>query len=92
MNTYKVLRVGYKKLSKINSGGYMTEEELERVRWINAATYFQLLEKWRFAPPGDPFFEGDVGKHFESVMCRRKAELGPARAAEISKNIGWGRS
>lgn len=51
----------------------MTDDEM--VLWIDRASYEDLLRKWRFARPGDPFFLGDVGKHFEAVMARRRSEV-----------------
>lgn len=65
----------------------MTNEE--RRAWINGATYEQLLAKWRFAPPGDPFFEGDLGDHFRKVMNLRRSELPEGEHVQVSKRIGW---
>ena len=68
--------------------------------WIDKATYVQLLEKWRFARTGDPYFQDETGDYFSEVMDRRKAELiasdptprpiGDA-ASDASKLVGWER-
>ena len=58
------------------------------LKWIDNATLEQLLAKWRFAPSGDPMFVGDIGKHFEDVMNRKRKEE-PGRWISASKNIGW---
>jgi len=58
--------------------------------WIDTASYEELLTRWRFAPSGSPWFQGEVGKYYEEVMSKRKAEVGEAAAVQASKNIGWG--
>ena len=65
----------------------MTKEEM--IKWINCASYHQLLEHWRFAKAGDPFFIGEVGKYYSEVMGEKRAEK-PDEAVRVSKDIGWG--
>ena len=67
----------------------MTEEEM--ITWIDDADYEQLLRKWRFAPAGDPFFQGLVGQHYSEAMARKRDEVGCEAAAAASKRIGWER-
>jgi len=57
--------------------------------WIDAATYEDLLTRWRFAPSGSPWFQGEVGKYFELIMSQKRKEIGDAEAVRASKNIGW---
>lgn len=57
--------------------------------WIDEASYEELLRKNRFAPIGDPFFQGEVGKYYILVMQRKKFEVGIEEAIRISKKIGW---
>lgn len=64
----------------------MTEEEK---RWIDNASYEDLLRKWRFAPSGNPMFQGDTGAHYLSVMSQKRAEVGNDEATRVSKLIGW---
>ena len=63
-----------------------TEDEM--TTWINAQSYEGLLRWWRFAPPGDPFFRGSVGKHYGRVMAERRAEQDDGGVA-ASKRIGY---
>lgn len=55
--------------------------------WIDAATYTELLRRWRHAPAGDPMFRGDVGHYYLKVMEAKKAE-DPGAAVAASKAIG----
>lgn len=65
----------------------MNEQKLKK--WIDDATYEQLLEKWRFAPTGDPFFNGEIGKYFCHVMYEKKERLSTQDRTDASKTIGW---
>ena len=69
----------------------MTSEDKTQymLDWIDNADYEELLTKWRFAPTGDPFFDGNVGKHFVLVIQAKKAKIGDAEHTRISKKIGW---
>jgi hypothetical protein len=63
-------------------------EEREMYEFINNATQYDLLKRWRFAPSGDPIFQGDVGDYF----MRRQRELrskDPAGYTAASKRLGW---
>jgi len=44
----------------------------------------EMAKKWRFAPAGDPMFQGEAGNYF----TKRFNELGGFTSA-ISKKIGW---
>ncbi len=66
----------------------MTHDEM--LRWIDTASYEQLLRKWRFAEVGDEWFTGDIGAHFSAMLSKRRAEIGPGAAAAASKSVGWG--
>ena len=39
---------------------------------IDAMSYESMLYRWRFAPFGDPFFQGEAGKYFAEVMSEKK--------------------
>jgi len=62
---------------------------LEMKEWIRNATYEDLLRKWRFAPSGSIWFQGDMGKYYEKVMAKKRAEVGEEAHVKASKNIGW---
>jgi len=58
-------------------------------RWIDNASYEELLRKWRFAAAGDPFFRRDVGEYYSKKMAERRAEVGNAAHVAASKALGW---
>lgn len=58
----------------------MTNDMKDR---IDSLTREEMARKWRFAPIGDPMFQGDAGKYFG----KRFDELG-GFSPEISKKIG----
>lgn len=64
----------------------MTEDQK---KWIDNASFEDLLRKWRFAPAGDPFFQGECGDYYSKVMAEKKAEAGHDASVQASKNIGW---
>jgi hypothetical protein len=61
----------------------------QMMRWIDQASYDELLRKLRFARLGDPYFQGAVGDHYTAVMQRRRDEIGPAAHTCASKAVGW---
>lgn len=57
---------------------------------IDAMDYESLLRKWRFAPVGDPMFQGESGKYFGERMAELRREPGGAeRHTAASKSIRW---
>lgn len=67
----------------------MTNEERLLTRWIDNASYYDLLKRWRFAPMGDNMFVGDVGNYYASIMAEKKRELSEEEQTQVSKSIGW---
>ena len=65
----------------------MTKEQM--IDWINNASYQELLQKWRFAPSGSEWFQGEIGAYYSKVMFAKRDQVGPAEATRASKNIGW---
>jgi len=65
----------------------MTEDEMKK--WIDGASYEELLRKWRFGKSGSPWFRGHVGEYFGRVMSEKKAALPPGEAATVSKRLGF---
>ena len=61
----------------------------EMKKWIDNASYEQLLSKWRNAPSGNPFFQDEVGQYYSKVMAEKKAEVGNGEHVRASKSIGW---
>ena len=63
-----------------------TQEEM--TAWINRQDYQGLLSWWRFAPPGDPFFQGGTGERYSQRMQELKSRQQDGGAA-ASKALGW---
>ena len=56
---------------------------------IDSMSYEGLLGKWRFAPAGNPWFQGETGKYWGDRMAELRN--GGADCVGASKNIGWDR-
>ena len=65
----------------------MTIQEMKE--WIDNASYLMLLGKWRHAPAGSPWFQGELGKYYTDAMKRKRAETPPGEQVAASKAIGW---
>ena len=65
----------------------MINEELKK--WIDGASYEDLLRKWRSAPAGSPFFQGETGDYYAKVMAQKREAVGNAEHVRASKSIGW---
>lgn len=72
---------------KFKGGHKLNRQQMKD--WIDNATYEQLLSKWRNAPTGDPFFQGETGDHYAIVMKKRREEVGHTEHVRASKSIGW---
>lgn len=65
----------------------MTDDDMKKE--IDGMTYEELMSRWRFAPIGSPWFQGDIGKYYSKVMAAKRKEIGAAAAVATSKAIGW---
>jgi DNA helicase IV len=63
----------------------------EMKEWIDNANYESLLYKWRNAPMGDPFFQGEMGDYYELKMREKRSQISEAEHMIASKNVGWQR-
>jgi len=61
----------------------------ENKKHIDSLSYKQLLSDWRFAPSGNPWFQGETDDYWGSVMNTKKKEIGQDEAVQVSKDIGW---
>lgn len=61
----------------------------ENKKTIDSLSYEQLLSRWRFAPMGNCWLQGETGDYWSSAMNKKKKEIGQTEAVSISKNIGW---
>mgnify|MGYP001243136636 CR=1 FL=1 len=55
---------------------------------IDSLTHYQLLSKTRFAPAGDPWFQGETGNYWEKRRAEKRDE-NPGQAVRDSKDMGW---
>lgn len=58
-------------------------------RWVDGASYEQLLGKWRFEPSGSPWFEGEMGEYYQAAMLQRSRETSDEAKVRASKALGW---
>ena len=59
----------------------------ENKETIDGMSYGNLLAKWRFAPVGDPWFQGETGDYWSKRMKELKNQ--GANHVGASKRIGW---
>ena len=65
----------------------MNTEEMKK--WIDNASYEELLRHWRFAPVGDPFFRDEVGDYYSAKMAEKRDQIGHEEAVRVSKHLGF---
>lgn len=58
---------------------------------IDGMSYGKLLETWRYAPAGEPIFQGESGQYYADVMRERRQALPEGAHATISKALMKGR-
>ena len=57
---------------------------------IDGMLYEDLLLRWRFAPVGSPWFQGETGDYWSQRMAElRKQPGGEERHVAASKAVGW---
>ena len=61
----------------------------EMIKWIDGASYEDLLRRWRNEPAGSEWFQGEVGHRYVKVMNLRWSETQDAERVAASKRIGW---
>ena len=61
----------------------MTDKNKEH---IDGLSYESLLSHWRFAPAGDPWFQGETGDYWGKRMAELKGRIDHVA---ISKSLGW---
>ena len=56
---------------------------------IDATSYYSLLEHWRFARVGDPWFQGETGQYWDKRMAELRGQPGgEERHTAASKQMG----
>lgn len=64
----------------------------KRRKYIDGLSYEALLSRWRFAPVGDPWFEGETGQYWSQRMTQERSKPGGDEAhVSASKSLGWDR-
>lgn len=62
----------------------------ERRAVIDAKSYTELLEGWRFAPVGSPWFQDETGDYWGKRMKELRSQPGGNDMHFMaSKEIGW---
>ena len=56
---------------------------------IDGMSYENMLRAWRFAPLGDPMFQGETGDYFAKKMSEKRAAITAEEHTAASKRIGW---
>ncbi len=64
----------------------MTIEQMKE--WIDNASYGQLLARWRFAPAGSPWFQGELGDYYAQAMDKSRRETDNGECVRASKALG----
>jgi len=59
----------------------------ENKHHIDNLSYEGLLQHWRFAAIGDPWFQGETGEYWGTRMRELSATVDHVA---VSKRIGWG--
>ena len=59
----------------------------EQKKWIDEASYEDLLRRWRSAPVGDIMFQGDTYNYYSTAM-KEKRLANHAEHVRASKAIG----
>lgn len=55
-------------------------------KYIDKLSYEELLRRWRFAPAGDSWFEGETGDYWAKVMAEKRDTVDHVA---VSKRVGW---
>ena len=53
---------------------------------IDAKSHYELLKRWRYAPSGNPMFQGASGEYWGKRMQEMR-EKDPAQAVQNSKDL-----
>ena len=58
--------------------------------YIDGLDYESLLSRWRFAPVGNVWFQGETGKYWGERMGKMRSKPGGnSEHVAASKSIGW---
>jgi hypothetical protein len=60
----------------------------QRKDYIDSLSHEFLFRRWRFAPPWDPWFQGETGTYWGERLAELR-NASPSDHVNISKRIGW---
>jgi hypothetical protein len=63
-------------------------EESEMKKWIDEASYEELLTRLRFEPTGAPWFQNSTGDYYAEIMHQKGSALSTEERVQISKRVG----
>jgi hypothetical protein len=61
----------------------------DQKEWIDNASYYALMNRWRFSKAGDPIFQDEAGEYYKTVMAELRQKIGNTEHVRISKNLGF---
>ncbi len=65
------------------------QQSIEEMKaWIDSASYESLLQRWRFSPVGSPWFQGEIGLHYATIMAEKSKKTPVGERVRASKSIG----
>ncbi|KKL19441.1 hypothetical protein LCGC14_2465420 [marine sediment metagenome] len=68
----------------------LTQEEVKNMKaQIDSEDYESLLRRWRHAPVGSPYFQGELGDYYAKVMEEKRRATPAGEQFRASKSIGW---
>lgn len=61
----------------------------DRLAWIAAASYIDLLRAWRYTKMGSTVLHGESGVAFHKRFNAIRGTMTPEELAQASKEVGW---
>jgi len=61
----------------------------EEKSWIDNASIYALLYKWRFSPSGDMYFQNKERADYHLKVMNEKRDKDNAAYVSASKSMGW---
>jgi len=68
-----------------NAQKSLTPEQMKV--WIDKATPYEIMEKWRFEPAGSPWCTGEVGEYLGKKWIEMRKNITPAEYVQMSKAL-----
>jgi hypothetical protein len=59
----------------------------DQKEWIDNASYYALMDRWRFSEAGDPIFKDESGQYYKKVMAELRQKVGNAEHVRVSKAL-----